>query len=350
MRVSVIATVRNEESAIGSLLDSLLAQTRLPDEVVLVDGGSTDATRQIALSYRDRGLPLRLLDAPGANISQGRNIAIRAATGDIIASTDAGVTLVPAWLESLLAHLELAGGQVTPPVEAPLPDGGEALAAGVVSGFFQAAPRSVFETALGATTLPDLADIDPLTFLPSSRSVAFTKAAWQEAGGYPEWLDYCEDLVFDLRLRQSGCRFAFEPRALAHFRPRSSLRTFALQYYRYARGDGKADLWRKRHAIRYITYLLLLPALLALTIWHSPFWFLALLMGAAAYLWTPYRRLRPRLAAYGWRDRLHALLLVPLIRVTGDVAKMAGYPAGLLWRARHRDPIAASSPRDPALS
>ena len=74
-------------------------------------------------------------------------------------------------------------------------------------------------------------------------------------GGYPEWLDYCEDLVFDLALQQSGARFAFAPRAIAWFRPRGSLAAFFRQYYRYARGDGKADLWRARHAIRYAVYL-----------------------------------------------------------------------------------------------
>ena len=82
----------------------------------------------------------------------------------------------------------------------------------VVSGFFLADAATLFETAMGATVLPDLADVDPATFLPSSRSVAFTRQAWQRVGGYPEWLDYCEDLVFDLRLRAAGCRFAFAPR------------------------------------------------------------------------------------------------------------------------------------------
>ena len=46
------------------------------------------------------------------------------------------------------------------------------------------------------------------------------------------------------------------------FVPRESLRSFWTQYYRYARGDGKADLWRKRHAIRYATYFVAFPALI----------------------------------------------------------------------------------------
>ena len=46
----------------------------------------------------------------------------------------------------------------------------------------------------------------------------------------------------------------------------------------------------------------------------------------------PYRRLRPRLKQMHWGERLQAILWVPVIRVTGDMAKMIGYPAGLLWR------------------
>ena len=321
MRVSVITTVKNEEASIAGLLDSLLAQTRAPDEVVLADGGSTDRTREIAATYVDRGLPLRMVAAPGSNISRGRNLAIRAATGDIIASVDAGVRLETAWLAELTAPWAVSG--------APPPD--------VVSGFFQVDAESLFETAMGATVLPDLADVDPATFLPSSRSVAFTRQAWRRVGGYPEWLDYCEDLVFDLRLRAAGCRFAFAPRAVAHFRPRSSLGAFFRQYYRYARGDGKADLWRKRHAIRYATYLLGVPALLGLVVVQSPLWLAAGLAAALAYCRRPVQRLWPRLASYGPADRLMALALVPVIRVIGDVAKMLGYPAGLWWRWQHQD-------------
>jgi hypothetical protein len=206
----------------------------------------------------------------------------------------------------------------------------------VVSGWFVADPQNPFETAMGATVLPHVREIRAESFLPSSRSVAFRKAAWESVGGYPEWLDYCEDLVFDLRLKERFAPFSFAPNAAVYFRPRASLRSFFKQYYQYARGDGKADLWRKRHAIRYLTYLVVGPGLVCLALFHSPWWWLALLAGAAIYTATPYRRLWPMLAPYGPLDRLKALLLVPVIRVVGDVAKMAGYPAGLVWRWRNR--------------
>ncbi|MCA9871175.1 MAG: glycosyltransferase, partial [Anaerolineae bacterium] len=280
MRISVICTVLNEAQAIGRLLDGLLAQTRPPDEVVIVDGGSSDGTPAVILSYADR-LPLKLQEARGANISRGRNLAVKRSNGDVIASTDAGVRLPPDWLERLTTPFT----NLTP----------EELREGryAVAGFFTPDPQSTFELALGATTLPLVDDISPETFLPSSRSVAFSRGAFTCSNGYPEWLDYCEDLLFDFGLIDCCGGFAWAPDAVAHFRPRPTLRKFARQYYLYARGDGKADLWRKRHLIRYLTYLVALPVLLALAVFHHPLWLLLLLVGGLAYCWRPFQRLRP---------------------------------------------------------
>lgn len=327
MRVTVISTVLNEGESVRRLMDSLVAQTRPADEVVIVDGGSRDNTVAFLSEYGGR-LPLKVLVEPGANISRGRNVAVQAAGGDLFACADAGVWLEPGWLECLLAPFE------NPPSGEPSDrwGGGRPQA---VAGFFVPDVASPFEIAIGATVLPALAEVNPATFLPSSRSVAFTRAAWQAAGGYPEWIDYCEDLIFDLRVRAACGPFGWAPGALAHFRPRGSLRAFFKQYYRYARGDGKADLWRKRHAIRYATYLVALPAMLALSVSRSPLWLLALGSGFLAYCRTPYRRLLPYLPHLATSGRLRAILLIPLIRVTGDVAKMLGYPAGWAWRVRN---------------
>ena len=319
MKVSVIATVLNEGPTIRRLLDSLVAQTRVPDEVIIVDGGSSDDTVSILQSYADQGLmPLRVLIEPNANISRGRNVAIAAASADVIASTDAGVRLTPEWLAELVIPFEAHN----PPQ--------------VVAGFFVPDPQNVFEIAMGATVLPILADIDPKHFLPSSRSVAFTRAAWEASGGYPEWLDYCEDLIFDFRLRALFSPFVFAPGAVAYFRPRSSLHGFFKQYYLYARGDGKADLWRKRHAIRYFTYLAAGPLLLILGWLVSPWWWvIGAGLAAIGMFATPYRRLWPMLHPLAWSRRLEAISWVPVIRVTGDIAKMIGYPVGWSWRLRH---------------
>ena len=323
VQVSVIATVKNEGDSIAQLLESLRCQTRQPDEVVIVDGGSQDDTLAQLGAWVDRGcLPLRILVEPGCSISRGRNVGIAAARGPVIACTDAGVRLEPSWLASLLRPFEA--------------DRAAELGFIVACGFFLPETTTVFETVMGATALPALADINPDKFLPSSRSVAFLKSAWEAIGGYPEWLDYCEDLIFDFRLRARGYRFIFVPTAIAHFRPRGSLGAFFRQYYHYARGDGKADLWRKRHAVRYLTYLLALPALLWLAATRSLLWGALLVLGTAMMFWTPYRRLLPPIRSFKARDQWKAILLVPVIRVTGDVAKMLGYPVGIYWRWRHR--------------
>lgn len=314
MKVTLVCTVLNEEATIAPLLESIQAQTRPPDEVIIVDGGSRDRTVEVLRAYQDR-LPLQVLLRPGANISTGRNAAIKAATGEVIACTDAGVRLSPDWLESLAGCFD----------RFPSP--------GVACGFFAADPQTAFETALGAATLPSMDEIDPARFLPSSRSVAFLREAWENVGGYPEWLDYCEDLVFDFKMKRAGYPFAWAPDALAYFRPRSSLRSFFRQYYRYARGDGKADLWRKRHAIRFSSYVAGAAALAA-GFWQPWIWVL-LLAGAAAYLYQPYRRLFKQMAHLSSGQRAAAVLWPPVVLVTGDVAKLIGYPVGAWWRYRN---------------
>lgn len=315
MKVSLIATVKNEGEALRPLLDSMIDQTRQPDEIVICDGGSTDETQLILEEYQ-QWLPLRVVVSPGSNISQGRNRAIAEATGDIIAGTDAGVVLSPTWLEEITA----------PFVED---------AVQVVSGWFEADPYTDFEVVMGSTVLPTVDDIDPATFLPSSRSVAFRKSAWAEVGGYPEWLEHSEDLVFDMALRDRFGPFAFAPGAVVYFRPRSSLRAFYRQYFAYARGDGKANLWVRRHIIRYGTYLLALPLMLR-WIWREKWigWVL-MALGIGAYSRRPAERLWTN--TWGWRPpaRARAFALIPIIRLVGDIAKMAGYPAGVWWRVRN---------------
>jgi glycosyltransferase involved in cell wall biosynthesis len=319
--ITIIATVLNEADNIHLLLDSLAEQTCLPDEIIIVDGGSTDGTLEIMNDYRDR-LPLRILSLPGSRISQGRNAAIAAAQGNIIAATDAGLSLCRHWVECLTAPF-LHDADLR-----------------VVGGFFEADAHSLFEMAMGAAVsrLPD--EIDPNTFLPGSNSIAYRKSDWQAIGAYPEWLDFGEDMVFILKLKQLVGRIAFAPSAVVLFRPRSSLSAFFKQYYHYARGDGKADLWRKRHAIRYLTYLGLVPAIFALgVLFHVLFWGL-FLVGGAVYLYQPYRRLYHAIKKAHLKpaSALASAALLPLIRLTGDLAKMLGYPAGLYWRHKHTPP------------
>lgn len=319
MKTSLIATILNEGESLRGLMDTLAAQTRLPDEIMICDGGSTDNTLTILDDYRDR-LPINVIIREGANISEGRNAAIEAASGDILVFTDAGVRLDPRWFEAIMAPFD-----ENPDTQA-------------VAGFFLPDVETPFEMAMGATVLPALRDINPDTFAPSSRSMAARRDVILGVGGYPEWLDYCEDLVLDFRIMDQYGGFAFAPDAITYFKPRTTLKSFLLQYYRYARGDGKAGLFFKRHLIRYLTYLVALPLLLMAGIILSPWWLLMLIPGAAYYTYVPYRRMP---ALWGHLDglgKLVSVLWVPVIRVAGDLAKMVGYPVGVVWRMRNRPP------------
>jgi glycosyltransferase involved in cell wall biosynthesis len=323
VRVTVIATLLNEGINVNRLLNSLLAGNRLPDAIVVVDGGSTDDSLNRLHTYREATVPIEVVESPGANIATGRNVAFGRAATPWVAVTDAGVHLPPDWLESLMAPVERADPSAAPEV---------------VAGFFAADPANLFELALGAVTLPHSDEITPTTFLPSSRSFACTRQAWADVGGYPAWLDYGEDVVFDLSLRAMGARFAWAPNAIALFRPRRSPQAFWLQYFRYARGDGKANLFAERHAMRYGAYACLALALAKVTRSRTARVPLAcaLALGIGVVARKPAARLLN--GSTSPAHLLAALALVPWLRLIGDTAKMCGYPVGLWWRFRNKPP------------
>lgn len=307
--MSVIATVLNEYGSLPRWLRSLESQSRLPDEFVIIDGGSYDGTWELLKAWRP-SVPVVLHRLPGSTIAEARNYAISRASCEIIAITDAGTIAESHWLERLIGAFD--DQEVD-----------------VAAGFFLPVTSDSWSIALAATTLPGVDEVPREYFLPSSRSVA-VRTAWLRAGFlYPEWLDYCEDLVFDMRLKRAGARFEFVPDAIVHFEPRRSMIAFIRQYYRYARGDGKAGLFPARHFLRYATYLVLL---VVLTRRHPGEVAVAGLL-SAVYMRQPAMRLWKA----GAPDRHIFPVLLGLSavqRLAGDLAKMAGYPAGLRWRWR----------------
>ncbi|MFB7893154.1 glycosyltransferase [Microbacterium sp. NPDC056044] len=308
---TLIATVLDEERSLPAFLASLESQTVHPAEIVVVDGGSSDQTVDRLRAWTPAcGCRVIVHAAPGAGISAGRNLAITLATNEQMVVTDAGTAQRSDWFAMLTAPWEHD------------PDA-------VIAGFFEPAGDSFWSRTIAAVITPTREEIDPKTFQPSSRSVAFPRGVWREVGGYPEWLDYCEDLVFDLAIRETGRQFTFAPDAIVAWVGRPNLRAFAKQYYRYARGDGKAGLFPGRHRLRYGAYAFALIAW-----WISPWLFLVGAIGFAAYVRTPVRRVWERRRMFGRPATAGALLAAPLVVVVGDVAKMAGYPPGVVWRRR----------------
>jgi glycosyltransferase involved in cell wall biosynthesis len=117
MKVALITTVLDASEHVAAFLESVSWQTRPPDEIVVVDAGSTDGT----LDQLRSADAITLIEEPGANIAHGRNVAISAATHDVVALTDADCVLERDWFELLLEPLEtgadVAMGFYRPPAE-----------------------------------------------------------------------------------------------------------------------------------------------------------------------------------------------------------------------------------------
>ncbi|MEK7316170.1 MAG: glycosyltransferase [Candidatus Eisenbacteria bacterium] len=309
--VTVIVTVRNESGSIDALLDSLLRGTRSPDEIVIADGGSTDGTVQ-RLGARAATEPrLRVLETPG-NRSVGRNAAIRAARHEIIACTDAGVEVEPAWLEEISRPFAGAPGD-------------ESGSADVVAGFYRPVTSTPFERAAGVVSAPRLEEVNLDRFLPSTRSIAFRREAWNKAGGFDEMLSHNEDTPFALALKSAGCRFAFAPRAVVGWRPRGDLRAFYRQHRRFGLGDGQSRVQAWFYGTIAVKYGLA-AALTMLGFIFPVAWF-ALAVGAALFIAQQARR------GFGRIGALEALVGVPFLKVVYDVAYLNGYVRGRLGPA-----------------
>ena len=102
LSVSAIVVVRNGERFLAQALDSVLSQTRPADEVLVIDGGSTDATAEIARSFA----PVRLLQQPGTGLANARNAGVGAATRELVAFLDHDDLWLPRKLEVQIARLE----------------------------------------------------------------------------------------------------------------------------------------------------------------------------------------------------------------------------------------------------
>jgi glycosyltransferase involved in cell wall biosynthesis len=100
--LSVIVPCRNAEPYLSACLDSLAAQTRPIDEVLLVEDGSTDGSAQTLARYAGKHPSFRILDGPRAGAAGARNTGLEAARGDWIGFADADDWLEPRMYERLL--------------------------------------------------------------------------------------------------------------------------------------------------------------------------------------------------------------------------------------------------------
>ena len=111
---SVVIPTLNEERHLGPLLSDVAAQTRSPEEVLVVDAGSDDATTAVA-----RRFPFVTLLEATPPVALGRNAGGRAASGDVVFFVDADARLPARFFEGFLAEFGRRGLDVACPLYRP---------------------------------------------------------------------------------------------------------------------------------------------------------------------------------------------------------------------------------------
>ena len=224
MRVSVLVCAYNAADTLDECLTSLERLTYPDFEVIVVNDGSSDRTGVIARQH-----PLcRVIDLDHAGLSAARNAGLAAATGDIVAYTDADVRVDPDWLTYLVqpfasADVVAAGGLSLPPLDSPWMAHCVARAPG--------GPTHVLLDDRTAEHVPGC-------------NLAVRRDALRAIGGFnPIYLRAGDDVDVCWRLQNAGGRIEFVPAALVWHHHRASVRA----YWRQQVGYGEGQAWLVPH-------------------------------------------------------------------------------------------------------
>ena len=145
--------------------------------------------------------------------------------------------------------------------------------ADAVAGFYRMKTNSLF-THCSAPFVGIMShNIKKQIFLPSSRSIAFTKQAWKQVGGYPSWLNYAEDLVFAQNLHDHpDITMVTRKSALVEWTPPENLKSFFKAIKNYTRGNIEAGYTRhlKKNVLVAVRYVMGFSLLLAAIVSGHP--------------------------------------------------------------------------------
>ena len=224
--VSVIIPARDAVATIGATLRSVLAQDPPPTQIVVAIPPGDEATRaEVAetASALDADV-VTIVDNPTGRTPDGLNAALAAATGDVIARVDAHAVPPPGYLATALERLAQddrignVGGIQRPVGSDP---GSRAVAAAMQS------PLGSGGAAHRSGTEPGPIDTVYLG--------VFRAEALADVGGFDRRFTRNQDYELNVRLREAGWTVWFDPAMVVEYRPRSSLRALARQYFEYGR-------------------------------------------------------------------------------------------------------------------
>ncbi|WOP20306.1 glycosyltransferase family 2 protein [Raineyella sp. LH-20] len=297
--------VRNEsrhlEAAVRRVLDQ---ECPGPLEVIIAVGPSEDDTRGIAERLAAEDARVRLVDNPTGRTPAGLNLAIAAARHDIVVRVD--------------GHGELGDGYIATAVETLRRTG-----AANVGGIMDAQGDTPFEEAVAVAYTSRLGLGGSTFHLRTSAEGpadtvflgSFRKQALEAVGGYDESLHRAQDWELNYRLRQAGEVVWFTPAMRVTYRPRSTVRALAKQFY----DTGK---WRREVVRRH-------PDTLNARYLAPPLAVLAVLGGLAVGGHGSYHKV-------GW---MKLGWLAPLGYLAGVFAGAAALRRELPWQVRVRLPL-----------
>jgi glycosyltransferase involved in cell wall biosynthesis len=306
MKITFIATVLNEAENIKIFLDSILSQTEKPDEVIIIDGNSSDSTNKTLkdFSVKFKKLNIKYLTGvvPG-NRAMGRNKAIELSSCDLIVCSDAGCILDKDWVKN-----------ITRPFKNKNAD--------VVAGYYKGLAGSMFQKCLIPYVLVMPDRVDPYKFLPATRSMAFTKNIWKKVHGFPEKYSNNEDYVFARKLREIGAKIIFVNDALVYWMPVRNLAQAYNMFFRFAKGDTESKILRPKVILINVRYVLgILLLLLAIINKDITLFFSALLLLYIA--WAIVKN-------YKYVNSYKAIAILPILQFVSDIAVIGGTLAGLI--------------------
>lgn len=232
--VSVVVPVLNDQRRIGACLDSILGQDYGLDrmEVIIVDGMSSDGTREIVQAYAARYPNVRLLDNPRRIVPVAMNIGIRAASGAYIIRVDGHAVLPPNYVTLCVRYLEETGADNVGGTMRAVGEGYLARAIAIATS----SPFGVGNSSFHYSDKPQWVDTVYLG--------AFRRQALERVGLYDESLVRNQDYELNYRIRKTGGRIFYTPEIFAYYYGRNSLRGLWRQYHQYG-------LWKARVIARY---------------------------------------------------------------------------------------------------
>ena len=222
--VSVILPILNEERDLSECISAILQQKydgKL--EVILALGPSTDMTNQIAKSLAQSDSRIKLVDNPTGKTAAALNLAIAAASFEIICRID--------------GHAEISDSYIKTAVEIMNQTG-----AVNVGGLMNAAAAGGFQSVV-ARAMRSRIGVGASKFHTGGEAGAadtvylgtFKKSAILQAGGFDEKYIRAQDWELNHRLRLNGGVIWFDPRLVVTYRPRDTFGKLAKQYFEYGR-------------------------------------------------------------------------------------------------------------------